>query len=850
MTNNFFYTIEAINAFIKGKIMIGTLGYTSYKRLKIKYLEIDSRKIIVGQHSLFFALEGGNVNGHLFINDAYQKGVRAFVVNTAYMPDFQILKNAVFIQTNNVLRALQVLAQCHRQHIANPQLQVVSITGSNGKTIVKEWIAQLLHHNKHLFISPQSYNSQIGVPLSVWQLQANHTLAIFEAGISTIQEMKYIAPIINCDIGIFTNIGTAHNEGFTSITEKIHEKLQLFKTVKFLIYNADYQQITDCIQNLKNEPYNIKNNFYSFQTFTFSTQKNENATIQVIEKFFFSKKTFIKYSYQNQIFELTLPFSNPAYLENALHVLAFLLHIGYTNHYFSANSHLLTPLAMRLELKAGQNHCTLINDCYSCDIHALSIALHFLAQQNEAPNKTVILSDVLQSGENNEALYNKIANMLAQNKVTKFIGIGKYILNFKYIFEKKISQTYFFETTDLFLQNPIFFEKETILIKGARQFEFEKIAKKLAQKQHNTALEINLNAIEHNLKIYKSLLQPTTKVMAMVKSVSYGSGVYEIANILQYNNVDYLSVAYTDEGVALRKAGIRLPIMVMNPEPHTFEQLLTYNLEPEIYSLQHLQALTHFLEKTPPITPLFIHLKIDTGMHRLGFEKKDINNLIFNLLNNKYITIKSIFSHLAAADNPNLDYFTLQQIAEFEAMFADIQQHFNYFIMRHIANSAGITRFKQAHFDMVRLGIGLYGIDSSKTIQNKLLTVSTLKTYIAQIKIVAPPQTVGYSRKGKVKKTTVIATLNIGYADGLNRRLSNGKGKVLINNTLASIIGNICMDMCMADITHIPTAEVGDEVIIFGENMPIQEIANTLQTISYEVFTSISARVKRIYFKE
>jgi alanine racemase len=665
----------------------------------------------------------------------------------------------------------------------------------------------------------------------------SHQLAIFEAGISQPDEMQKLALIIQPEIGIFTNIGSAHSENFKSLEEKIREKLLLFKKAKRIILRQN-----TLIDNV------LKNTFLNeeCQPFTWSRQPGSDLWIKNVRKF--RNVTQLTVIYQDRETKISIPFTDLASMENAMHCFATLLVLNYPIEEAASRLQYLHPLSMRLELKEGINHCSIINDSYSSDINSLAVGIDFLNQQKQHPQKTVIISDILQSGKTNEELYSEVATLLYRKHINRVIGIGTAISQQqeKFRMEKK-----FFPDTETFLQefSVNHFQNEAILLKGARIFGFEKINSILQQKAHETVLEINLNALVHNLNYYRSQLTNGTKIMAMVKAFSYGSGSYEIAGALQFHHADYLTVAYADEGIELRKAGITLPILVMNPENHAIDAMLVNKLEPEVYNFKTLDMIEKALKNSPDVTIVHIHVKLDTGMHRLGFCVGELEQLIERIKNNKRIIIKSIFSHLAAADDTEEDTFTHSQITVFSEMSNLIQQQFDYKILLHILNSAGITRFPDAQFDMVRLGIGLYGIASVSEDEKYLKNVNTLKTIISQIKKVPKGETVGYNRRWKATKESKIATIPIGYADGLNRRLGNGKGFLLINNQLAPIIGNICMDMCMLDISHIEAKE-GDEVIVFGEKNSITKLAKAMDTIPYEILTAISRRVKRIYIQE
>jgi Alr-MurF fusion protein len=825
------YNISDIAKIIKGEIMQSPSPDTV-----IKQLVIDSRKLISPDNSLFFSIVTKRNNGHKYIEELYEKGVRNFVISQ----DVSCMKScadANFIKIKNSLKALQLLGSEHRKKFSIP---VIGITGSNGKTIVKEWLFQLLSEDKKIVRSPKSFNSQIGVPLSVWQMDSEHELAIFEAGISEADEMDKLQAIIQPTIGVFTNIGQAHDENFINIMQKTAEKLKLFTKVNTLIYCTDYLEIKERIAQFES----LRNR----KTFTWSFKSSANLSIKNISRR--SNKTTIEGLYKNEKIQITIPYSDDASAENAIHCWACMLVMGYDNDVIAKRMTNLSPVAMRLELKEGINNCSVINDSYNSDINSLSIAIDFLNQQKQHRKRTIILSDILQSGRDEDDLYSEVAGLLENKKIDRIIGIGKAISRQK---EKFRIEKMFYNTTADFMQDFPFseFHNETILLKGARIFKFERIGKALQQKAHETVLEINLNALVHNLNYYRSLLEPDTKLMTMVKAFSYGSGSYEIANILQYHQVDYMTVAYTDEGVELRKSGITTPIMVMNPEEQSFDAMLKYDLEAEIYSFRILNLFEEAVTRNYKGTDkkAYIHIKLDTGMHRLGFDKSDLDKFIELIQQNKNIVIKSVFSHLAASDDPEQDNFTNLQISEFAEMSKNIQSQFDYPIFRHILNSAGISRFRQAQFEMVRLGIGLYGVAANEQEQSLLQNVSILKTVISQIKNIPKGETIGYGRKWTAPRDMRTATVPIGYADGLNRKLGNGRGKLYVNGRFANIIGNICMDMCMIDITDIH-AEEGDDVVVFGPEYPISEFAADMDTIPYEVLTSVSRRVKRVYYQE
>lgn len=836
------YKVEEIIKATGGKLLNTPVDNT------VSEVLIDSRKLIHAGVTLFFAIKGAKLDGHNYIDELYRKGVRSFVVTT--QAEYTGYTDANFILVKDAVLALQKLAGFHRKKY---KLPVIAITGSNGKTIVKEWLYQLLHEDYHIVRSPKSYNSQIGVPISLWQITDEHDLGVFEAGISEAGEMDNLEKIIRPDIGIFTNIGEAHNEGFLNIRHKTKEKLKLFVNADVLIYCSDYPDINQSIAEINTLSKGGGDSVGDkIKTFTWS-MANE-ADVRVTSVMQQNNHSFITCLYKLKEVEFELPFIDKASVENAIHCACVMLYLGKDAGVIRERMMHLTRIAMRLEMKDAINNCSIINDSYNSDLGSFKIAVDFLKQQNQQPRKTVILSDILQSGKGEIELYAEVASILQQNNIHRFIGIGTSLARQRKLFEKnEAMQTQCYDSTDEFIKHldSASFHNEVILLKGARKFRFEVIGKFLEKKAHETVLEINLNAVAGNLKAYQKLLKPTTKIMAMVKAFSYGSGSFEIANVLQFNRVDYLTVAYADEGVELRRNGITVPIMVMNPEQRSFEAMIHHNLEPEIYTLALFDKFTEVLAllKNGSSELYKIHLELETGMNRLGFTEQELPAIIERIQQNQQVQIASVFSHLAASEDKDYDDFTKEQIKKFEAMSAQVSAAFSYPILRHILNSTGITRHTKSQFDMVRLGIGLYGLDASAKLQDKLLPVSTLKTTISQIKHVTKGDSVGYGRVGKVSKNKTIATVGIGYADGLSRRLSNGKGKMLVNGMLAPIIGNVCMDMAMLDITGIDANE-GDEVIVFGANPRIETVAEAADTIAYEILTGISARVKRVYFQE
>jgi len=799
---------------------------------KVKYdtlistLLIDSRSVISPETSLFFAIQAHR-NGHEFISDAYASGIRSFVISDPAYAD--LYPDANFLLVNDVQEALQQLAAGHRSRF---NLDVIAITGSNGKTVVKEWLYQLLAADFNIVRSPKSFNSQLGVPLSVWQISSEHTLGIFEAGISKSDEMTQLAAIIQPATGILTNIREAHAEGFASPKDKLLEKLKLFKDIKLFIYSPDYTTGV-AVKDLPGE-----------RKFSWSTTVKADLEILFVEPI--KGRNYIRARYKDEEIECLIPFSDRASVENGIICWATLLAMGYSPEEADLRLEKLTAVNMRLTLKHGINQCSVIDDSYSADISSLAIALDFLRLQNQHVMRTLILSDLYETGKSDKDLYTEIAGLLKQKQVGRLIGIGEHISAFAGLFELESS---FYESTQDFIQNfpAMHFSNETILVKGARRFEFERISKLLTQKIHDTVMEIDLNALANNLKFYKAKLKPGVKVMAMVKAFSYGSGSFEIANLLQYQKVDYLAVAYADEGISLRKAGITMPIMVMSPEPSAFEAIVKHKLEPELYNMDILKSFIDFLPDTQFSYP--VHLKIDTGMHRLGFEEPDLPDLLPVLRLEEKIRIVSAFSHLAASEDAQQDEFTAYQLQRYNTMAATIRAELGYDFIRHISNTSAITRHPDAQLDMVRIGIGLYGFDSGIKGNAGLHTVGVLKTTITQIKKVGPLETIGYGRRGSLPGGGTIATVKIGYADGYRRSFGNGVGKMLVNGKAAPTVGSIAMDMCMLDITGID-AKTGDEVIVFNDQLTIGDLAEQIGTIPYEILTNISQRVKRVYFYE
>ncbi len=789
------------------------------KDQEITVLITDSRKVIVTEGALFFAIGGKHHDGHQFVPQLYEQGIRQFVVER---PLESPGREANVILVSSSIAALQKIAASHRSKIKSP---VIGITGSNGKTIIKEWLFQLLSPEFKIAKNPASYNSQLGVPLSLWQIQDHHTLGIFEAGISTVKEMENLEKVLKPTLGIFTNIGPAHDEGFKNREEKIREKLKLFRDSALVLYCKDHRMIDAAVKEIR------------LPSLTWGESPESDIRIE-------ARETGYKVSFRQMEFVLDLPFADHASIENCFHCVSVLLHFGFSAEKIQSRINSLRAVPMRLELKEGINQCQIIDDTYNNDLAGLQVSLDFLGHQNQKEKKRLILSDIHESGLSDTALVKKVSSIISAGHINNFIGIGPVVSSYPNDFPPG---SLFYRSTEEFLNDFNFnlLQNEVILIKGARVFTFEKIVKRVQRKVHGTIMEIDLGALVHNLNYFKSRLKSSTKIMAMVKAFAYGSGSNEIANVLQYHKIDYLGVAYADEGVDLRKSNITLPIMVMNPAEDSFEALLKYHLEPEIYSFKILHDLAEFLQGRP----CKIHIKIDTGMHRLGFDKEEIDGLITLLLERPNLKVSSIFSHLAAADEQVHDRFSKEQGELFRRMADKISASLKYRPLYHLLNSAGILRLPELQFDMVRLGIGLYGVDPAPDGGTDLKPVASLKTIISQIKHLSPDETIGYGRHGKVERHLTIATIAIGYADGFNRAFSRGVGKVLVQGMPARVIGNVCMDMTMIDITGIPAKE-GDEVVIFGKGLPIEELAKSISTIPYEILTSTSERVKRVFVAE
>ena len=841
------YSIEKITTLI-GARRIGTAD------AQIGWLLTDSRSLCFPEETLFFALSSPRNDGHKYIPDLYRRGVRNFVISNNYLQqgnhNFQFsifnsqFENANFLVVPSPMAALQRLAERHRDEFDIP---IIGITGSNGKTMVKEWLYQLLLPSQKIVRSPRSYNSQIGVPLSVWLLNEQTEVGIFEAGISQPGEMSALRDIIQPTIGVLTSLGAPHQENFRSMEEKCMEKLELMHDTEAMVYCSDNDVVSRCIRRMD----------YHGEKIAWS-RSDSNAPFFVKSV----KSSTITYIYNAEENTFTIPFIDEASIENAITCAAVALHLGLTPAQLADRMPRLEPVAMRLEVKQGQHGCILINDSYNSDINSLDIALDFMSRRNQVVDsslsrypeislsplpKTLILSDIFQSGVSPDLLYAQVSDLCVKRGINKFIGIGPELS--AQADRIQIAHKQFFADVNHFLASKAFSDlrDELILLKGARPFGFDKITEQLEQKVHETILEVNLNAVVENLNYYRSFLKPETKMVCMIKADAYGAGAVEIAKTLQDHRVDYLAVAVADEGVTLRKAGITANIMIMKPEMTAFKTMFDYDLEPEVYSFRLLDALVKAARKEG-ITGWPVHIKLDTGMHRLGFDPvDDMFKLIDRLKHQNAIIPRSVFSHFVGSDSDDFDAFSARQFELFEQGSQKLQSAFSHKILRHIDNSAGIEHFPERQLDMCRLGLGLYGVDPR---DNRMLsTVSTLKTTILQLRHVPAGETVGYSRKGKIERDSVIAAIPIGYADGLNRHLGNRHGYCLVHGQKAEYVGNICMDVAMIDVTDIPCQE-GDQVEIFGEHLPVTVLSDIIDTIPYEVLTAVSNRVKRIYFQD
>lgn len=822
------YTIEKITT------LIGAHHYGE-NAADVAFILTDSRSLCFPEETLFFALQTNRNDGHKYIPELYQRGVRNFVVTDVPADRAETYPDANFLKVSNTLKALQRLAERHRDEFDIP---VVGITGSNGKTMVKEWLYQLLSPEMFVTRSPRSYNSQIGVPLSVWLMDEHTQVGVFEAGISKPGEMAALRAIIRPTIAVLTNLGTAHQENFSSMEAKCREKLVLFHDARTVVYDADDAIVRQIVSETDIQG----------ETIAWS-RRDKNAAFYVSEVEKRDAMSVVSYIYKGVAGRYSLPFIDAASVSNSIICAVVALQLGLSRDALDRRMRLLEPVAMRLEVKEGQHGCTLINDSYNSDINSLDIALDFMNRRPDHKGRrhTLVLSDIYQSGKASRELYKEVSDLALKRDVEKFIGIGPQLC--AQAEEIQLPEKFFFHTVEQFIHSEVFrsLHNEVILLKGARKFGFDQVTELLVKKVHETILEVNLNNVVENLNHYRSFLKPTTKLVCMIKADAYGSGSVEIAKTLQDHRVDYLAVAVADEGVTLRRNGITANVMIMNPEMTAFKTMFDYDLEPEVYSFRLLEALIRAAEKEG-ITDYPVHVKLDTGMHRLGFDPTaDMKRLIDRLKHQNAIIPRSVFSHFVGSDSDAFDDFSARQFALFDAGSKQLQAAFSHKILRHMDNSAGIEHFPERQMDMCRLGLGLYGVDprTNAMLQN----VSTLKTTILQMHSVKAGETVGYSRKGVIEHDSLIAAIPIGYADGLDRRLGNRRCYCLVNGKKAPYVGNICMDVAMIDVTGINCRE-GDSVEIFGDHLPVTVLSDVLETIPYEVLTGVSTRVKRVYFQD
>lgn len=815
--------------------IVSIIGAERYGREEgsVQFLLTDSRSLFVPESTLFFAIRTAKGNGHRYIEELYRRGVRHFVVSE--LPHLADFPDANFLLVSSALDALQRLAAYHRQQF---QIPVIGITGSNGKTMVKEWLSQVLQPQYHITRSPRSYNSQVGVPLSLWLIDQDTEVAVIEAGISKPNEMERLAQTIQPTMTVLTNVGEAHQENFPSKEAKYREKLRLALEAQTVVFSADDATILPL----------LRAQGFSGEQLTWSlTGKDATLSVKKIEKD--THSTTIHYLYKGTTSAFSIPFIDDASIENAIIVALVALQYNLPLETLNAQLSKLEPVAMRLEVKEGANLCTLINDSYNSDIHSLAIALDFMQRRpdHEGRRRTLILSDMLESGEQPEVLYGRVADLIERRGIEKFIAVGPMLTSQQSLFHVK--EQYFFQSAEDLLNSPLMqqFHAEVILLKGARRFGMERISEALVKRVHETVLEVNLKAVVENLDWYRSFLRPDTRLTCMIKADGYGTGAVEIAKTLQDHRVDYLAVAVADEGASLRRNGITANIMVMNPEMSAFKTLFDYHLEPEIYSFRLLEAMIEAAEREG-LTNYPVHLKLDTGMHRLGFDPDhDVPALIQRLKQQTALMPRSVFSHFVGSDSDSFDDFSQLQYDRFERGSQLIVNAFDHKILRHIDNSAGIEHFPERQLDMCRLGLGLYGINPRTN--KPLACVATLKTTILQLRHVPAGDSVGYSRRTILERDSVIAAIPIGYADGLRRALGNRCGYCIVNGQQADYVGNICMDVAMIDVTGIPCKE-GDSVEIFGRQLSVSTLADAIGTIPYELLTAVSPRVKRVYFQE
>ena len=803
----------------------------------VSLLLTDSRSLTYARETLFFALRTHNADGHHYVQALYEKGVRNFVVESDEAFDSTTMRDANFLVVNDTLEALQTLATHHRRRFRH--LPVIGITGSRGKTTVKEWLYQLLKDDYHIVRSPRSYNSQIGVPLSLWELDDTTTLAIIEAGISTTGEMARLQAMIRPTIGVITNIGLEHSEGFASMQEKAAEKVKILDSCECVVYPADDLLVTATIAPLLAADV-VQEMSWSRDDVRRQVLVDEIATSEL--------GTTIHYSYDGTAGTVTIPFTSDRDVENAINCLSLLLYLGIRRDTIARRMSRLTPVGTRINVIEGVNNCTIIADGYTSDYNSLTPALDFMRRRMGSRRNAVILSDLAPDVYSGVELYIRVSELLKSKNVMRLYGIGPDMVAHSHFFEGLDAQ--FFESTAQFVANMAQgdFEDETILVKGAPEFDFDQVLDLLEAKQHQTVEEIDLNALAHNYKFFCSLLSPETKTVAMVKADGYGTGSYEVAKTLQDRGADYLAVAVQDEGVELRKAGITMPIIVLNPSVVNYKSMFRFRLEPEVYSLEVCNTLIREGEKYG-VRDFPVHIKLDTGMHRLGFVAEQLPELIALLNSQRVVKPMSVFSHLCVADDPSQDEFTRQQFAAFDAMSEQLQAAFSHKLLRHILNTSGIVRFPEHQYDMVRIGIGLYGIRTVEG-EDTLQPVAALRSVIISIKRLPAGTTIGYGRCGVLTRDSRIATVTIGYADGFDRHFGNGKTSMWVADTLCPTVGNVCMDAVMIDVTDAPQCKVGDRVEIFGPHVPIETLSEARGTIPYEVLTSVAPRVKRVYYRE
>ncbi|MEM6813578.1 MAG: bifunctional UDP-N-acetylmuramoyl-tripeptide:D-alanyl-D-alanine ligase/alanine racemase [Bacteroidota bacterium] len=775
--------------------------------LPVRRFSTDSRMLSGALDEVFIASKGQR-DGHDYIMDASNHGIKNFIVEK--IPEFV---HCNFIKVRNSIDAFQQIATYHRKQF---NLPMVGITGSNGKTTVKEWLSTILSEKYFVVKNPKSYNSQVGVPTSILEIREIHEVGVFEAGISTVREMVKLEKIILPTNGIFTTLGNAHSEGFENDEQKLLEKLKLFKHAKKVVCRNDA-----AYSGLLTYHLGSKSITWAIHGVADYQVKWENGSILV----------------NNLLFQSNL--YNVVDLENATHAIVMALQLKVNHDQIQKGLSLIKPVPMRLEFKKAMNESFVLDDSYNNDLQGLKVALSYMDSHKQKERKTLILSDILQSGKNDQSLYGEVADLLKEKRINRLIGVGSHISVFK---EKFSSESLFFNSTVELLENFPDFKNEMIIVKGARDFELERVVKKLEKRIHDTVLEVNFEALQYNLSQYRTLLHPSTKLMVMVKANAYGSGILEIANFLQHQRVDQLGVAYVDEAIQLRENGIHLPIMIMNPQVEGFRDFKKHDLEAEIFGLNHLDQLLSSIKNPPKI-----HIKVDTGMHRLGFVEEEIPTLIGILKKNSQLKLTGVFTHFSSAENHLNDEFTLGQAQKFESIYKQIAAAVGYQPIKHACNSSGIVRWPQYHFNMVRLGIGLHGFDP--TGQLNLRATSQLKTIISQVRLLKKGATVGYSRKGVIERDSKIAIIPIGYEDGFQRIFGNRRGSVLVGNKRCPTIGNICMDMTMIDVTKVDAKE-GDEVIVFGDNPKIHDLADWASTIPYEILTNVSNRVKRVFVWE